>query len=406
MVKILAIDDEIENLIALKDVICDYIPDCKFIIAQSGPEGLEKTKKELPDTILLDIKMPAMDGWEVCRELKGDEHTKHIPVIMETIITDTKELIKTLDIGADAFLSKPLEPGKLIAQINVMLRIKSAEDKLRKENVQLEDLVQTRTKKYLESEKNFGMLFDTIPDSVFIINNIEFIIECNKASTLLYGYSKEELICKQITDFLNPPDSQMFSKKVAMLDQFEPTQKEIQIYNKDGNKIDIWRKTVPLENASGKPEFILIYDRELTKQKNMNKVMQNSINNNNKRMKEINFLYNFADLIEKPEISLEDIIQKIIELIPSACQYSEITCVRVFLYNKEFTTDHFSETIWKEVVDIIIKEERVGRLEVSYSEEKLDSTGVAFLQEERKLFYFIANQLGRIIEKKNPNNLR
>jgi len=147
MIKILAIDDKQDNLISISATLKSLIPDCVVITALSGPEGIEKAKIESPDTILLDIKMPDMDGYEVCSRLKSEDLTKHIPVIMLTAIyTDTGSKVKGLDIGADVFLPKPIDSTELIAQIKVMLRIKTAEDALRREKDILDQLVLERTK--------------------------------------------------------------------------------------------------------------------------------------------------------------------------------------------------------------------------------------------------------------------
>jgi len=102
----------------------------------------------------MDIQMPELDGFEVCKILKKNEATKHIPIIMVTALyTNVKDKIKGLELGADAFLSKPIEEGELVAQINVMLRIKRAEDKLREENKNLESEIALRTKKLTEEIK-------------------------------------------------------------------------------------------------------------------------------------------------------------------------------------------------------------------------------------------------------------
>ena len=116
MPKILAIEDEEDQLFTFEEILTSLIPDCEVITTQSWEEGLEKAKKELPDTILLDFKLPEMDGYEVCKRLKSDELTKDIPIIMITgVIKDTEGRIKALDLGADAFLVKPVEPGELVA---------------------------------------------------------------------------------------------------------------------------------------------------------------------------------------------------------------------------------------------------------------------------------------------------
>jgi PAS domain S-box-containing protein len=147
MPKILTIDDIEDNLIIQSVILTRYIPDCTVITASSGEEGIEKAVAELPDTILLDIMMPGIDGFDVCRRLKSIEATRSIPVIMLTgVRMDTRNRVKGLDVGADAFLTKPVEAIELVAQVNVMLRIKHAEAELRKEKEHLETLVWKRTR--------------------------------------------------------------------------------------------------------------------------------------------------------------------------------------------------------------------------------------------------------------------
>lgn len=154
MKKILAIDDQQDNLITLKAVIKNHLTDCEVITALSGREGIELARKEQPDAILLDIIMPQMDGFDTCKNLKQNELTKHIPVVMITAIqTDSHSRAKGLDIGADAFISKPIDPIELIAQVKVMLRIKSAEDKLRAEKELLEEMVEKRTEALINTNK-------------------------------------------------------------------------------------------------------------------------------------------------------------------------------------------------------------------------------------------------------------
>ena len=155
MSKILAIDDRLDNLISIKALLRNMIPECEVITAQTGEEGIERAIKELPDTILLDINMPVMDGYEVCNKLKANFATKHIPVIMITAVrTDSKSRVKGLEIGADVFISKPIDADELTSQVKVMLRIKKAEDKLRSEKDILEEMVQKRTEKIKRVQEN------------------------------------------------------------------------------------------------------------------------------------------------------------------------------------------------------------------------------------------------------------
>ncbi len=154
MPKILAIDDKEDNLITISAILRSFIPDCQVITAQSGREGIKKAKTESPDTILLDIKMPQMDGYEVCERLKENEDTKHIPILMITAIkTDPKDLVMGLESGADAYLAKPIDESVLIAQVNTALRIKRAEDQLRRQKDLLEEMVLARTAELTKTNK-------------------------------------------------------------------------------------------------------------------------------------------------------------------------------------------------------------------------------------------------------------
>lgn len=132
--KVLAVDDMEDNLVIMSKTFKRLFPHISFITAQSGEEGIQIARKEQPDIILLDIVMPEMDGFETCRVLKTDPNTKHIPVVMVTaVLTDAKSQIKAIENGADAFLSKPLREAEVLTQIRAMLRIKEAEDHLKKE---------------------------------------------------------------------------------------------------------------------------------------------------------------------------------------------------------------------------------------------------------------------------------
>lgn len=139
MKKILAIDDVETNLLLIKSILDKKLSGYKVLLANSGMEGLEMARKEIPDTILLDVYMPDIDGFEVCRILKSDKVTRNIPELMISAYgQDSKVRVKGLNASADAFTPKPYQMDELVALVNVMLRIKNAEDLLRKQNQYLE----------------------------------------------------------------------------------------------------------------------------------------------------------------------------------------------------------------------------------------------------------------------------
>ena len=144
--KLLAIDDNQDNLLTLKALLQAFLPEASLITSQSAADGIRRAKLESPDTILMDIQMPGMDGFEATCKLKEIPATRHIPVILVTAHrTDAGCRVKGLEAGADAFLSKPIDESELVAQIKAMVRIKKSEDALRRERDSLEGLVGRRT---------------------------------------------------------------------------------------------------------------------------------------------------------------------------------------------------------------------------------------------------------------------
>jgi len=116
------------------------------------------------------------------------------------------------------------------------------------------------------------------------------------------------------------------------------------------------------------------------------------------RVKELNCLYGISRLVENGDLSIDELLQKVVELIPPAWQYQEITCARIRLKNKDYVTSNFQETIWRQSQNILVEGNQTGILEVYYLAEKPALDEGPFLKEERNLLDAIAERLGHIIE--------
>lgn len=150
--KILAIDDIEDNLITVEALIHEALPAYKVLKARNGPDGLELARAEEPDVILLDILMPGMDGFEVCRRLKKDSLLREIPVVFLTAMKESRETkLLALELGAEGFVSKPLDEVEFSAQLRAMLKIRAASISRRDEKESLKALVASRTRQ-LERE--------------------------------------------------------------------------------------------------------------------------------------------------------------------------------------------------------------------------------------------------------------
>lgn len=131
MSRVLVVEDHKDVSFMVSETLKDHIG-CQVITAYSGPECLEMVRDTPPDVILLDIHMPGMDGFQVCKILKGDEATKHIPIIFLTATSlELKDRIKGLEIGADDYLIQPVNNLELITRVKAMLRIKKLCDRVK-----------------------------------------------------------------------------------------------------------------------------------------------------------------------------------------------------------------------------------------------------------------------------------
>jgi len=127
--RILIVDDIPANLKLLDAKLTgEYF---EVFAASSGPEALEAVKECQPDIVLLDVMMPGMDGFEVCRRLKSSPETEHIPVIMVTALDQPKDRVQGLEAGADDFLTKPVNDLALFARVKSLVRLKMVTDELR-----------------------------------------------------------------------------------------------------------------------------------------------------------------------------------------------------------------------------------------------------------------------------------
>jgi two-component system cell cycle response regulator len=127
--RILVVDDILPNVKLLEAKLVSEYYD--VITATNGVDALRRVKEDSPDIVLLDIMMPGMDGFEVCRRLKEDPETSHIPVVMVTALTDAQDRVKGLENGADDFLSKPINDTALMARVRSLVRLKMTIDEWR-----------------------------------------------------------------------------------------------------------------------------------------------------------------------------------------------------------------------------------------------------------------------------------
>ena len=133
--RVLVVDDQPANVRLLDQLLT--LSGYEVVTASSGAEALEKISAAKPDIVLLDVVMPKMSGYEVCRALRDDPATALLPVVMVTALDPTEERLKGIESGADDFLSKPINQAELLARVKSLLRIRTLHRKVEEQAAQL-----------------------------------------------------------------------------------------------------------------------------------------------------------------------------------------------------------------------------------------------------------------------------
>ncbi|MBT3313137.1 MAG: diguanylate cyclase [Anaerolineae bacterium] len=290
---ILAIDDIQDNLTSLKAVLQDALPEFRLLTALNGPNGIALAQTEDPDVILLDIVMPDMDGFAVCRKLKADEALRQIPVVFLTALkTDRKSRVKALDVGAEGFLTKPLDEIELIAQIRAMVKIKAANRHQRMETEELSALVAERTRELeeelaerLKAEEalRFSELELREAQSVARIGNWKWDIKNGEVTWsdemyLIFGidkYSYKGRLGDVIAKVIHPDDLHLVLPSNASNIASKPV--EYRIILPDKSIHHIWAKSgEAVMDGEGKPIFLRGIAQDITERKQAEDALRES----------------------------------------------------------------------------------------------------------------------------------
>lgn len=168
--RVLVVDDVPPNVKLLEAKLTSEYFD--VLTAFNGQDALEIISREHPDIVLLDVMMPDMDGFEVCKRIKADPKTSHIPVVMVTALDGPADRVKGLQAGADDFLTKPVQDTALFARVRSLVRLKVTMDEMRNRR-------DTGTMLGLEDDNASGDEDDELPvfGSILVVDESESVVE-------------------------------------------------------------------------------------------------------------------------------------------------------------------------------------------------------------------------------------
>ena len=254
MIKILIIGGNINESGDIASILHEKIEQSDVLVITDGEQGIEKAKDFSPDVILIDFILPKLKGYNVCAGLKSDENTKHIPVVLMTFgHTGAGDRIKGLRAGCDAFIAKPIDGRELVALVNVMYRIKIAEDEIKQKNQDLEKEIKIKTEELILKELKYAHLFDAAGNVIILVNEKNQIIEWNKSAERIYNLGKADVVGKHPKELIHDIKTWHYLNK--MLTRIKKGKKlddyVLKSYDKNSEIVTILWNITKLEKQDG-----------------------------------------------------------------------------------------------------------------------------------------------------------
>ena len=285
--KILVVDDTTANLQLLTKVLTEQ--GYTVYPASEGELALEFVRSVLPDLILLDIRMPGMDGYEVCRRLKAEERTRAIPIIFISILEDEADKVQGFQAGAVDYITKPFQPEEVLARIRTHLRLRELTDHLEhtvaartealqaaNAQLQIELAERLRAEEALKRERLLlANIMETSPIGITSVDRHGQITFANTQAVTILGLTKDEITQRtynapawRITDFAGDPFPDEHLPFRQVLTTRQPVY-DVQhaIVWPDGRRVFLSINAAPILDESGHIERVVCALQDITERK-------------------------------------------------------------------------------------------------------------------------------------------
>ena len=271
--RILIVDDERQN----RDLMEVMLLPEGFLLrtAASGAEALALVAEEPPDLILLDIMMPGMDGYEVAEKLKSNLATRNIPVIMVTALDDRKARMLGLSVGAEDFLTKPVDRAELCVRVRNLSRLKVSGDDRYSEMIEGE--VDSRTADLLARTKTLeeqasvlseqAALLHLAQDAIIVQDLDNRILFWNRGAEVMYGWPSKAALGRNNHELLRAEFSEPVVQIEATLLRHGLWEGEAIHYTRDGARLNVASRWALQRDAGGAAVRILTITNDITERK-------------------------------------------------------------------------------------------------------------------------------------------
>jgi len=365
----------------------------KVVTAEDGVSALEILTSFAPDIMFVDLVMPRISGDKLCAIVRKMESTKgcYLAVLSGAIAEKEWDFLK---IGANAYVPKTsfsTMAENILSVVHEANHFRNGETQTA--IVGLNQLQERQmTKELLSQNRHLEIILESICDGILEVYTGK-IVYANSSALSLLGLKLEDTLGSYPPDLFDP----LIGKRVEKLldsvpDSFSESDPEMTL-EINGRMLTL--KSLALKEKAS-TTIVLIND--ITEQKKTEEILRKQAFDLDKKVKELNCLFTICNLIKTPDISLDEIIESLVDLIPPAWQYSEVACCRIKLHDHIYETQHFNEASWKLTSDIKVHSEPIGTVEVYYLEKRPEADEGPFTNDERILINTIAERLGNICE--------
>jgi PAS domain S-box-containing protein len=278
--RILVVDDTSANLLLLTDFLTEH----GYIVhpASDGELALRFVRSILPDLILLDIRMPGMDGYEVCRRLKADERTRSIPIIFISVLEDECDKVKGFQAGGVDYITKPFQPEEILARVRTHLNLRELAENLEQKvierteelmiaNQRLRQEIADRKRAEEVQQRESALLrciIDSASDLIYIKDRDSVYLRCNKASEKFIGLSESEQIGKTDFDLFDGEKAEVIQKRDRqVLAEGNPLRIEEWVTDRDGGRMLFDTLKTPYYGPNGEVMGLVGISRDITERK-------------------------------------------------------------------------------------------------------------------------------------------
>jgi PAS domain S-box-containing protein len=263
--EILVVEDTVSSLRLLSDILTEA--GHRVRPAGTGELALRSVEAKHPDLVLLDLKLPGIDGLEVCRRLKGDPATRNIPVIFISAIGDVELKVQALRAGAADYTTKPIDASEVLARVETHLQrsrmqreLEAQAEELRGHRERLENLVESRTEDLRVSESRFRSLFEASEEGILVMDAASGrILDVNPTGERMHGYSREELLALEFTELCDEPEANKNLIRMILAGS-GASNPECHLRNKDGSVFPAEMSTGSFSHQGKEIAFVMLRD--------------------------------------------------------------------------------------------------------------------------------------------------